>query len=316
MPALPAGPRSPYTRLCRLKSNIVGSPKTSVSSARKPVEMELIALGLFLLLLYGGVRLLASAVSRSQALGTARTGSSPSNTGADMRVVAWSIPRPSASAITAPACAVGLAPVVPGQPAPPRTRVVARFPAGLPFRLELMPHGRPSPPQPPKGTRPVRTGITDFDRSHIIQANDPDMAREFLQPTSVRTSLGVLRKLGPPNGFLLSINPERLLVQVDRNVAINSQHLITLVRETLVLHDCLQNSVAAQLSLGVDVVPTDPDAAKADLLGPPECQICGTEIEGPHVVCDSCNAPFHRDCWSFVGGCATFGCTGKRCHSS
>src|SRR5262245_57578989 len=41
---------------------------------------------------------------------------------------------------------VGLAPTIAGQPGQiPRTRVVARFAKGLPFRLELAPTCRPSP---------------------------------------------------------------------------------------------------------------------------------------------------------------------------
>ena len=59
---------------------------------------------------------------------------------------------------------VGLAPPVPGQVSPPRTRVVVKFANGLPFRLELSPVARPSTPQPPKGTRPVRFGDSEFDR--------------------------------------------------------------------------------------------------------------------------------------------------------
>ena len=38
---------------------------------------------------------------------------------------------------------VGLAPPIPGQPSPPRTRVVIRFGRGLPMRLELAPAARP-----------------------------------------------------------------------------------------------------------------------------------------------------------------------------
>src|SRR4051795_4137946 len=68
---------------------------------------------------------------------------------------------------------VGLAPTIPGQPVNPRTRVVARFRKGIPFRLELAPTTRPAPPQAPKGTRSVRTGEPDFDRAFVVQANDP-----------------------------------------------------------------------------------------------------------------------------------------------
>lgn len=106
---------------------------------------------------------------------------------------------------------VGLAPVVPGQVLGPRTRVVARFRRGIPFRMELAPVARPAPSQPPKGTRLVRVGEPAFDRSYVVQANDTDMARAFLS-SAVRSSVENLHHLGPPPGMLISINPERLLV--------------------------------------------------------------------------------------------------------
>ncbi len=78
---------------------------------------------------------------------------------------------------------VGLAPTIAGQPDQiPRTRVVARFGSGIPFRLELAPAARPAPPQPPKGTRHVKLGDPEFDRGFVVQANDLEMARDFLSP--------------------------------------------------------------------------------------------------------------------------------------
>src|SRR3954469_1412843 len=65
---------------------------------------------------------------------------------------------------------VGLAPQVAGQASNPRTRVVARFRRGLPFRFELAPASRPSPVQAPKGTRLVRVGEPEWDRGYVVQA--------------------------------------------------------------------------------------------------------------------------------------------------
>lgn len=209
---------------------------------------------------------------------------------------------------------VGLAPVVPGQSSPPRTRVVARFARGLPFRLELMPLGRPAPAQPPKGTRLVRSGHAEFDRQYIAQANDPDIARELLHPFNVRTAIDSLRNMAPPHGMLLSINPERLLVQVDRNLGQNTTLLDYAVRDALILHDWLQASVASRLSEGIDIVAAG--QAADEEAGPPGCEVCGDPITGLHVVCTTCRTPFHRDCWTFVGGCSTFGCQGKQCASA
>jgi hypothetical protein len=209
---------------------------------------------------------------------------------------------------------VGLAPVVAGQPNAPRTRVVARFPRGLPFRLELTPMGRPAPAQPPRGTRQVRTGHPEFDRGYVVQANDPEIARELLTPFNVRSAIESLRKMAPPTGMLISINPERMLVQVDRNLGQQPMLLDYAVRDALVVHDWLQHSVKARLADGIDVVSVGP-AAPEDA-GPPVCEVCGDPITGAHVRCTTCKTPFHRDCWSFVGACSTFGCTSKQCTSA
>lgn len=204
---------------------------------------------------------------------------------------------------------VGLAPQVPGQPTHPRTRVVARFARGLPFRLELAPYGRPAPAQPPKGTRPVRVGELDFDRTFIVQANDPEMARDFLTPT-VRGAMGNLLRLGPNGGMLVSINPERLLVQVDRNLGLSPDGLAAAVREAMLIHDGLQSGVASRLGEGVEIVNSGP--ASEEDAGPTTCKVCGDPIADlPRVICASCRTPHHRDCWEFIGGCSIFGCKGK-----
>lgn len=208
---------------------------------------------------------------------------------------------------------VGLAPVIPGQPALPRTRVVARFGKGLPFRLELMPSRRPSPAQPPKGTRPVVSGFADFDRAFVVQANDADMARQFLNPPEIRNAIEELRKLSPPTGMLLSINPERLLVQVDRNLGSNPLMLDSAVRHALSLNQWLQTSVADRLQVGIAIMDVGP-ATREDS-GPAKCEVCGDPIEGLHVLCAVCKTPFHRDCWTFIGGCSTYGCQCKQCVS-
>ncbi len=206
---------------------------------------------------------------------------------------------------------VGLAPVVPGQAAIPRTRVVARFGKGLPFRFELMPALRPAPAQPPRGTRPVRCGHPEFDRNYVVQANDADMAREFLRSAEVRQAIDDLRKLCPPAGMLVSINPERLLVQVDRNLGAQAPNLDAAVKHALRLNEWLQKSVAARLAEGIDIV--NAGAADAQDTGPPQCEVCGDAIEGLHVLCAVCKTPFHRDCWTFIGGCSTYGCPSKQC---
>ena len=271
--------------------------------------LELIALALFALPLYLLVRFGAATVSwitgrryRSYRLLAGRYRGRYENRG-------LSEPPTVSFPYNGSTVRVGLAPPVPGQPAPPRTRVVIRFGKGLPFRMELAPVSRPAPPQPPRGTRPVRTADPEFDRGFSVQANDPDMARDFLKG-DVRRSVGLIQRLGPPGGMLLSVNPERMLVQVDRNLGTQYEALSTAVREALVIHDDLVAGVAAKLAEGVDVIASGPPAAED--AGPPLCKVCGQLIEaGPRTLCARCKAPHHRDCWEFIGGCSIFGCNGK-----
>ena len=204
---------------------------------------------------------------------------------------------------------VGLAPFVPGQSSQPRTRVVIRFKQGIPFRLELAPTSRPSPPQPPKGTRSVRVGDSGFDRGFAIQANDPEMARDFLT-APVRWAMENLSRLGPTGGMLVSINPERMLIQVDRNLGLSSETLSFAVREALVIHQGLRTGVMVRLAEGVAIVAAGPPTIED--AGPPLCKVCGDPIVNtPWVICMSCLTPHHRDCWEFIGACSIFGCQGK-----
>lgn len=205
---------------------------------------------------------------------------------------------------------VGLAPVIAGQYAPPRTRVVVRFGEGLPLRIELFPLARPSPPQPPRGTRAVRVGQQNFDRVYLLQANDAEIAREIFASDAARTAIEALRSLCLPAGVLVSVNPERMLVQVDRNLGSAFPQLDTAVKAALVLHECLVSNVRRRLGEGVKVVEVGATTSASD--GPPMCEVCGDAIEGPHVVCAQCRTPCHRDCWNFVGSCSTFGCAGKQ----
>ncbi len=146
----------------------------------------------------------------------------------------------------------------------------------MPFRLELAPIGRPSPAQPPKGTRPVRVGDAEFDRAFIVQANDPEMARDFLTAPVRWAVANLLRAraagrdagLDQPRADAGPGRPE------PRGVSVES--LAVGVREALTIHDGLQSGVAARLGEGVAIVAAGP--ASAEDAGPPMCKVCGDPI--------------------------------------
>lgn len=41
------------------------------------------------------------------------------------------------------------------------------------------------------------------------------------------------------------------------------------------------------------------------------CMVCGEALQSDVIYCRSCRTPHHRDCWSYSGGCSTYGCREK-----
>ena len=136
------------------------------------------------------------------------------------------------------------------------------------------------------------------------------MARDFLDPR-VRAAIGNLQRMVHPGGILVSINPERLLVQIDRNLGQSVNALAAAVREALVIHDGLLDGVLLRMNQGIAIVDQPSDAWPEDS-GPAICKVCGEPIlAGAVIVCAACNTPHHRDCWEYVGACSIYGCNGK-----
>ncbi|WP_337177619.1 RING finger protein [Paludisphaera sp.] len=204
---------------------------------------------------------------------------------------------------------VGLAPAPARGSGVLSTRIVVRFRRGIPFRLDMLPVGSPRLRQLVRGTEPVAVGDREFDNAFVVRANDADMARDFLGP-GVRWSIHGLQRLVRPGGLSLAISPERLLVQIDRDLSNDPEALFTAVAETLAVHEGLRAGVRRRISEGVTVLEGDggPDPDE----GPPVCKVCGEAVvEGQATICDTCGAPHHRDCWEFVGWCSIYGCGGK-----
>ncbi|AMV37171.1 RING finger protein [Planctomyces sp. SH-PL62] len=204
---------------------------------------------------------------------------------------------------------VGLAPASARRPGVISTRVVVRFRRGIPFRLDLAPRESPQLRPPAKGTQPVFLGDREFDGAFVVQANDPDMARDFLAPAT-RWAIAGLQRLVRPGGLTLAVSPERLLVQLDRDLSDDEDSLVAAVAETLTIHQGLREGVRKRISEGVTLLEEDGEPDPDE--GPAVCKVCGEVADlGPLVVCVKCGAPHHRDCWEFVGWCSIYGCGGK-----
>ena len=101
------------------------------------------------------------------------------------------------------------------------------------------------------------------------------MARDFLAPAA-RAAIANLQRGVHAGGMLVSINPERMLVQIDRNLGQNTEALSWAVQKALVLHDGLIEGVSRRVTQGIAIV--DQPGAPDEDDGPPICKVCGEPI--------------------------------------
>lgn len=242
---------------------------------------------------------------------------------------------------------VGMAPLAPnGRKAPARTRVVVKFgPEGLPLRGEILPRNRAASPQPPKGTREIRAPeAVERSLRHGVRvwANDEAMMNQFLNWG--RRPLSDLDAAAPGGGWMIAVSPERILFQMDCDLARDTRRLNQFVEIGLALHDILDGAAKSMVALGVEVEFVGDDeveSSPAGMLGPSavvagsagggpsgastrsgmielpasnvievKCLVCAEGIAAgqPTVRCEQCRAPYHADCWDFVGVCSVYGC--------
>ena len=52
-------------------------------------------------------------------------------------------------------------------------------------------------------------------------------------------------------------------------------------------------------------------------MGKPPCPVCGEEINNEEVLwCSDCHTPYHKECWSYAGGCSVFACNSITAHDN
>ena len=180
--------------------------------------MELIILGLIVLFLYAFIRLMTSFSSWMGVRGTGPTASLPAGFTAATRA-GGSATRPrSASSITGPPSAWDWR-----RPCPASRRIRARASSrdsGGGSRSGSSCARSPAPPRPrhPRGRGLVRTGDADFDRGLRRPGQRCRDGARFLESARSAGRSPTCSAMVHPGGMLVSINPERLLVQIDRNL--------------------------------------------------------------------------------------------------
>lgn len=138
----------------------------------------------------------------------------------------------------------------------------------------------------------------EWDRQFVVETNDDAAARQLLTG-GVQSAVIMLSRIRQTGGVDISIGLGEFVVQ---KLAVLDQpaELSAFVRHVLELYD----QASLSRSWGIDFI----DHTQAQVLEDAKCPVCGDLITEGMVFCSRCKTPHHRDCWTYCGKCATYGC--------
>lgn len=176
------------------------------------------------------------------------------------------------------------------------------------FRLEVYPENLLHRLQKFIGMRDYEIGSLEFDADFIINGNDEQLIKGFLN-AEVQQRVDWLRRFSQLNSIHLSVSGGRLSIKTGGFI----RDYDTLSRFVAVSLEVYDHAVHSNTE-GIDFV--EAVAASSATMGDPVCQICGEEIKLEAVACRTCKTPHHKDCWQYYGACSTFGCGQTRYFTS
>lgn len=183
-----------------------------------------------------------------------------------------------------------------------RTQLTFVRKGGFDDRIEIAPQRLASELLRARGIEDIEVGDADFDERYIVKGDPAGEAKAFLTP-AVRAAIDRVRRLGPDDNVVVSLNPQRLRME-KAPPFLWLDHYLEMVLAAKELVD-----VATAITGGqgkVDIVETGAGET-------PVCQVCGGEVAADRVECARCATPHHGECWAFNGKCSTYGCGETKC---
>lgn len=177
------------------------------------------------------------------------------------------------------------------------TRLTFKVRRGWPYRLEIFPQTSDINQRYLK-IFDINVGDPDFDPKFVVKSNDENFAREFLD-AGTKTAVDRLHGMPPFEGVILSLNRERLIVS-KTSIIHYPAVLRDFAREAFLLYDRIEYFLDRMS--GLEVVSAGEEEN-------PTCNVCGMPMEtATRVYCRRCKTPLHKDCWTYNGKCAVYGC--------
>src|SRR5579859_1413040 len=182
----------------------------------------------------------------------------------------------------------------PGQE--PGTRLRVRIPQWTEGALKIVPASAARTVLGLLGTESCKVGDRLFDSHYRVEAHPVALVRRIFTTERAGEVVETVRRFHGCPGFSLSLKPGWLEIQI--------RECLKELPVVLGMERAASDFVG--YLLGVD----DPGMVWGEVVERPtgRCPICTTELREPLVRCERCRSPHHRECWDYLGRCATFGC--------
>lgn len=158
------------------------------------------------------------------------------------------------------------------------------------------------------GMQDIEVGNREFDQLFIISGSSDAAVREVLTPI-VQMRILKLYRMPYPNAFFtyrdLELTWMRGTLAITKRRGNSSEATIsTFLQLCAEFYDAATNAT----DTGIEIVTHQRVVEEAKTA----CPVCSDALSGSLVACASCKTLHHRDCWSYFGSCATYGCGSKK----
>ncbi len=183
-----------------------------------------------------------------------------------------------------------------------RTIVQLVAPADLPGRLKVM-RDINLPNFNRLNLTDLKVGDPGFDELFLIEADPVEFGAKTLT-AKAREAFHALRSALIKH----ALDPAIHLALGGRNVLLTLQHTI----DGRILSPAVDVVISIADSFLVEGEPGRAVAESMQLMvAAGTCLVCGVGMEVETVRCAKCRTPHHKDCFSYFGRCAVFGCVSR-----
>jgi hypothetical protein len=178
----------------------------------------------------------------------------------------------------------------------PETKLRVRIPSFTEGTLRILPDGPSRNFLEFLRERSCKVGDPLFDTHYRVQADPVGLIPRIFTPERTGEVVDTVRRLRACPGFSLRLEPGWLEIRVGE--------CLTDVPVVLGMERTASEFVGYLMGAGHPGIQCGDVVERMAGL----CPICTTVLAEPLVRCERCRSPHHKECFEYLGRCATFGC--------